>query len=505
MDNHIVEHAGSGGSDNLQGAPDWLRQRAAQAEQHPGQYPSGGSPESAAPAARTQPAAGIPWPPGFAGELAQLIYASSIRPVKEIAITAALGTLAGICGHNWITPTGAGLNLYVALLARSGVGKEAISEGINMVRNAARDKGSLSASDFFMFDQVASGPALVKNLENKTSVVHVEGELGHKVRFMATEKTGPFASLRTQWTLLYHKSGIRSVTAGTLYSNKDNDARMSGDRIAYSIIGDTTPGTFYEALNGRMMEDGFLSRFLIIECTSERPPENKNCVLPTDQFGVWASGLIFCAAQARAPLKVQFFDDAWAIREYFEQQCDAEVNRTNDEAIRQIWTRAGLKVLRIACLLAVADNPMNPWATKEHVEWALDLVRRDLDLFLRRLDTGDIGTDDDARERKLVRIFRDFLTEPLKPSYKIPEEMRQNSIIPRSYIQIRIAKSPAFYNYLGKEGNTVLAINHTIQSCIDQGYLMEVDKAKVAEAYSYHGKSYRIIKLPDYAALARER
>jgi hypothetical protein len=139
------------------------------------------------------------------------------------------------------------------------------------------------------------------------------------------------------------------------------------------------------------------------------------------------------------------------------------------------------------------------------MNWALDLVRRNILLMGRRLDTGDIGTDDDARERKLVRIFRDFLTEPLKPSYKIPEEMRQNSIIPRSYIQIRIAKSPAFYNYLGKEGNTVLAINHTIQSCIDQGYLMEVDKAKVAEAYSYHGKSYRIIKLPDYAALARER
>lgn len=61
-------------------------------------------------------------------------------------------------------------------------------------------------------------------------------------------------------------------------------------------------------------------------------------------------------------------------------------------------------------------------------------------------------------------------------SYKIPEEVRQNSIIPRSYIQIRVAKSPAFYSYLGKEGNTVLAIDHAIQSCINQGYLMEVDK-----------------------------
>jgi hypothetical protein len=32
---------------------------------------------------------------------------------------------------------------------------------------------------------------------------------------------------------------------------------------------------------------------------------------------------------------------------------------------------------------------------------------------------------------------------------------------------------------------------------------MEVDKLKVAEAYNYHGRAYRILRLPDYAALAK--
>lgn len=503
MDKHTVGQPSPVIQDEMPGAPDWLRQAAARVAQHPSQYPSDDTPAIAAPAARTRPAAGIPWPPGYMGRLAQLFHESSIRPVKEVSITTALGVMAGICGHNWTTPTGAGLNLYIALVARSAIGKEAMSEGVNMVMNAALNQGSMSARDFFMFEEMASGPALVKNLKDKTSVLLVEGEFGHKVKFMSIDKSGPFATLRGQLTKLYSKSGVMSAAGGIAYSNRDNDVKLSGGRVAFSLVGDTTPGTFYEALSSSMMADGFLSRFLIIEYDGDRPPENENRIWPDSSFAGWASGLIFSAAQARPPMPVDWSSESWEMRKAFERECDQEVNSTDDESRRQLWSRAGLKVMKIACLLAVADNYAAPQVSVEHMNWALDLVRRNILLMGRRLDTGDIGTDDDARERKLVRIFRDFLTEPLKPSYKIPEAMRENGIIPRSYIQIRVAKSPAFYNYLGKEGNTVLAIDHTVQSCVNQGYLMEVDKLKVAEAYNYHGRAYRILRLPDYAALAK--
>jgi hypothetical protein len=184
-----------------------------------------------------------------------------------------------------------------------------------------------------------------------------------------------------------------------------------------------------------------------------------------------------------------------------EQECDKEINSTDDESRRQMWNRAALKVLRIAGLLAVADNWINPCVTKEHLDWALDVIRRDIQIMSRRLDTGDVGTGDTARERKLMSLLRDYLANPLAASYKVPEEMRQNSIVPRSYLQIRTARVASYYNHRAGQN---AALDLAIQSAVNNGYLMEVDKAKVAEAYNYHGKAYRVIKLPDYAAQAKK-
>jgi len=100
-----------------------------------------------------------------------------------------------------------------------------------------------------------------------------------------------------------------------------------------------------------------------------------------------------------------------------------------------------------------------------------------------------------------MSLLRDYLANPLAASYKVPEDMRQNSIVPRSYLQIRTARVASFYNHRSGQ-NTALDL--AVQSAVNNGYLMEVDKAKVAEAYNYHGKAYRIIKLPDYAAQAKK-
>lgn len=115
-------------------------------------------------------------------------------------------------------------------------------------------------------------------------------------------------------------------------------------------------------------------------------------------------------------------------------------------------------------------------------------------MFQSRQRSGDIGTDDHARFMKMVAILRQYLTTPVPTSYKVPESMRENSIIPHSYIQIRIGKNLACFNTY-RQGQK-MAIDHTIRSLMDGGYLMEVEKSKVAEAYNYHGRAYRIVRLP---------
>lgn len=450
---------------------------------------------------RTAGESGLPWPPGFLGKIAEFIYQSAPRPVKEVAIVAALGLVAGITGKAWHIPQ-SGLNLYVILIARSAIGKEAMHSGISTIISAcARDNPMFHR--FVDFTEYASGPALIKACVANPSFVNVSGEWGRKLKRLAQEdgRDGPLQTLRTQMTNLYQKSGPQSIVGGIGYSSTDNNvASVAG--VSYSMIGETTPGTFYEALTESMMEDGFLSRFLVVEYDGQRPPSNEHPVKTPDDW--LKSALNNMATQADLMIAkdhsepVNRTEEAALVLKEFELECDKEINTArDDESKRQMWNRAALKVLRLSALLAVADNWLTPCITVEYVRWAQDLVRRDIAIMRKRLEGGDVGSGDSSRERKLVSVMRDYLSKPISPGYKIPDTMRQNSIVPRSFLQTRITRAAAFYNH--KLGPNKALID-TVGAMIANGYLMEVQQDKVIEAYNYHGKSYRILRLPDYGA-----
>lgn len=444
---------------------------------------------------------GLGWPPGFVGALAGYIYRSAPRPVKEVAIVAALGWIAGVCGKMWNIP-GSGLNIYLILVARSAVGKEAMHSGLSSLTGKLCEAVP-SAGEFVDFTDFASGPALVKACANNASFVNVAGEWGRKLRRIAqdSERDGPMQQLRTVMTNLYQKSGPAAIVGGLTYSNKENNiASVSG--VAYSMIGETTPGTFYDSLTETMMEDGFLSRFTIVEYTGERPPANHSPQTVPDQPLV--DRCIDLVIQSKTlmqnkshPVGVSRDEEAAAMMIAFDKECDAEINKTTDESWRQMWNRASLKMMRIAALLAVGDNSLQPCITAEHCKWALDLIRRDITIMKRRVESGDVGTGDGVRERKLVMLIKEYFDNPIGLGYKIPAGLREAGIIPRSFLQIRTSRLSAFTTH--RNGSTK-ALDEALRSLCDSGHLMEVDKTKLFDAYGTSGKAYRPLSLPDYGA-----
>lgn len=440
------------------------------------------------------PTNGLPWPPGFIGSLASFIYASSPRPVREVSIVAALGFIAGICGRTWLLPQ-SGLNLYVILVARSAVGKEAMHSGISILLNKLLQSMPL-ASAFIDFSDFASGPALQKAVAANPCFLNISGEWGRKLRRLASDdgRDGPMQQLRTVMTNLYQKSGPTSIVGGITYSNKEgNIGSVNG--VSYSMIGETTPDTYYQSLTESMMADGFLSRFTVIEYDGPRPPRNDAQVLEPDaplvehlRSLVAYSGDLQNRPAAR--VYVQRDEQAAALLNAFDLECDAEINATLDESWRQMWNRAHLKVLRVSALLAVADNPANPWMTAPYVEWALDVVRRDIAMMQRKMRSGDIGTDDHAREKKLMAVVEEFLSAPPSAGYNVPEAVWKGGIVPRKVLQIRTARINAFSTHrLGATG----VLDLTLRSLIDSGYLVEMDKGKLMADYGLSGKHYRIL------------
>ena len=106
---------------------------------------------------------------------------------------------------------------------------------------------------------------------------------------------------------------------------------------------------------------------------------------------------------------------------------------------------------------------------------------------------GDIGVDDDARERKLIAFMADYTVKAPPASYKIPAGMREHYIVPRTYLQVRARSLPAFTNH---KWGAKRALEDAIASCIANGYIMNVKGDKLIEQFTYFGQAYRILNLP---------
>ncbi|MEI2790470.1 MAG: DUF3987 domain-containing protein [Steroidobacteraceae bacterium] len=438
----------------------------------------------------------LDWPPGMAGEIAQYIYDSAPRPVKEVAIVASLGLLAGVCGKAWNIP-GSGLNGYFILVARSAIGKEQMHTGLSTL---VRLVPSLSA--FVDFTEFASGPALTKACADTPSFVNVLGEWGRKLRKMAKDdgRDSATASLRTVMTNLYQKSGSNSVMGGLGYSDRDKNIE-SVMGVAYSMIGETTPSTFYEALTTSMMEDGFISRFTVVEYTGQRPRLNENpqpapadLLVKLKSLVEWANYGLTNLRRGWPAMPVETDDDAHEIFGSFEDVCDTHINSSDDESYRQMWNRAALKVKRISALLAIGTWPVKPIISLDHATWALTLVRRDIAMYVKREQAGDIGdaNDDQKRRQKLFAFLRKYIRgEPPKDaSLKM---LHENGVVPHRSIIQGLSNQAAFTSHkLGQNE----ALKATIRDLVDGGYLREAPKDELIKLCGYHGRAYRMLELP---------
>ena len=438
---------------------------------------------------------GVPWPPGRLGAIAKWMHSFAPRPVKEVAIVSALGFFAGITGRAFHI-SNSGLNIYVVLVGRSGVGKEALHSGISKLLHTML-AAEPTISGFVDFADYASGPALVKSLSNRSSFCNVAGEWGRKLKKMSDDHNeGPMASLRTAMTNLYQKSSAGTIVGGIGYSDKEKDVKAVNG-VAYSMIGESTPETFYESLTNTMMQDGFMSRFIVMEYTGLRPPLNQHTTplpLADDLVGYLTQLTRQAGAAALSQgYPVSLSIEAQSMLDQFNVLCDQNINASADESWRQMWNRAHLKALKVSGLLAVADNCVMPVVTAEHAQWALELVNTDIRVIQHKISNGDVGDGDMVRERKLLSIMSDYLGTPIASGYLLPDEMRMSGIVARKFFQIKIQRVNSFLKH--RMGHA-FALDSTIKSLVDSGYLQEISKDKIPAVWGSCGKCYRILALP---------
>jgi hypothetical protein len=441
----------------------------------------------------------ISLPPGLMGEIAQFVYASSPRPVPEVSLAAAIGLMAGMCGRTY-NISGTGLNQYVLLLAMTGAGKEAMAEGIDKLMSEIKMQVPTS-TDFIGPSEISSGSALFKYLANSSqSFVSLLGEFGLRLKQLsAVNANGAEVSLRRMILDLYNKSGHNRMLAASAYSKKE-DSNSSVPAPAFSILGESTQERFYEVLNEDMISEGLLPRFLILDYKGKRVAnnENRSNVRPSITLIERLSSL---AAQCesinhsnpRRVINVQADEVASKFLYDFDKLADSKINTADKDVIRQLWNRAHIKLLKLAALVAVGENMIEPVINMQTVTWAAELVQNDIANLTARFEAGEIGgnTAELNQMKDMIRIIKDYATKDYSyvSKYKAIEVMHKDKAINHSYLSLRLDKMASFKN--DKMGST-FAIKRAADNLVDGGKLIKIASIEMSTKYNNSMKSYYI-------------
>lgn len=439
------------------------------------------------------------YPPGLMGDIAQFIYSSSTKPVFEVALAGAIGLMAGMCGRAY-NYSGTGLNQYVLLLAKTGRGKEGAAEGIDRLMSAIKMQVPTS-TNFIGPSEISSGSALFKYLGNQSqSFVSLLGEFGFKLQQLTSPRANSAEiTLKKMLLDLYNKSGAKRVLPASAYSKKE-DSTNAVASPAFSILAESTPHKVYKSLNEDMITDGFLPRFLLIEYHGIRVPNNPNHNLVPIPF-ILIERLASLAAQCetinhsnpRRVVDVQATAEAAKALEDIELYATSVINSDRNEVISELWNRASVKLFKLAALVAVGENMLEPIITINNVNWAMTLIERDINTIIEKFESGEIGenTNELQQKNEIIRIAREYAEKGFDyvSKYKANAKMHHDKVISHTYLSLRLTRMAAFRT--DRIGG-LNALKRTIQLLVDNGKLVLVSGPEVIKKYSTTEKAYYI-------------
>lgn len=429
-------------------------------------------------------------PPGLLGDIANFIYDAAPRPVKEIALAASIGLMAGICGRAY-NVSNTGLNQYVLLLAKTGVGKEGAKSGIDKLIRKIKPQVA-GITEFLGPGDISSGPAIIRYIVKHQCFVSIVGEFGYFLEGMhPLTANSAQLSLKRKLLALYNQSGFTDILDQSVYADDKNNIG-SVRAPAFSILGESTPETFYRNIDESMINDGLLPRFLAIEYLGPRPPNNENASLAEaspdllKKLGDLAAQCLAIAEHNRV-INVDFKTLAGAEQNAYQFEIDRHINSSDQVITRELWNRAWMKTMKVASLIAIGENMYNPVISVEAFTWAKNLVERDIFNVLSKFETGKAGKESGELNQinELVNAISNYVKRSyaLIKGYGVLEDMHRDGVIPHSYIQRKLSAQNAFkYDKMGSK----FAIERTLNSLKDEGSIREM---RATDLYMRYNKT----------------
>lgn len=404
-------------------------------------------------------------PEGLVGRLSTWFYAQALYPMEELAIVAALGVMAGICGRQYQLQA-QGLNLYVMLLAGTGSGKDVLSQGTSRLFQAVCEPANtlvipgqsapmgFDAARSFQGPQALTGRGLLRHFAKSTtlSCVSVVPEFSQTMSQMADPRAHSGLREFQQALLdLYNKSAAGASFLGSMNAEKEKDIAAL-QSPAYTIVCEGTPERFWRAMTEHMVTDGLMSRFIVIEREGYDMPEQgdhfQSVAVPThikDEISTLCETVLKMKQNNDTRIEVKYTPEAQEYQTTLRRWYRQRGTSGTQEVHRVLWLRAHQNLTRIAALLAIGCDRVSPTVTVDQLDWANKIVYRQVTLVVGKFRKGEIGTVDNSEneQEKTCRIIIDrwIKLNPDSLKDKREQDARMAGLVPLSYILQRA------YNY----------------------------------------------------------
>lgn len=324
--------------------------------------------------------------PGVLGAVVDLYNRTAPKPQPQFAVQAALALGAAVLGRRYKTTRENWPTLYLVNIGKSASGKEHPRTVIEAILDAAQLGQLIGPSGY------TSDGAVFSALFHQPSHLSIIDELGDLLGNAKAQgnfhKRQALTMLMQAWGLLHGSLRPQGYsTMGLKAAQRAEAAARVVHRPALSMLGMTTPRTFYNSLTEQSLEGGFLNRLLIVESHIGRQLSRVADPLEVpDSIIEWCraaragaqgniSGLDLAADQIPVPRVIEFTPEARAAFHQYEAACLAAQNALEVEGLAELEGRSTEKALRIALILAVSDNVAIPFVRVEHAAWAIAYVQ----------------------------------------------------------------------------------------------------------------------------------
>jgi hypothetical protein len=154
-------------------------------------------------------------------------------------------------------------------------------------------------------------------------------------------------------------------------------------------------------------------------------------------------------------------------------------------AKKEVINRAGLKALRIACVLAVSADFHSPQVTMEHAEWAIRFVDAMDAAMLARFTSGEVGSGQTKQEAEIRKAAKAVvkMTVAERRSLGMNKEIAKIAdMVPLSVLKDLVVSSAAF---VADRSGAVTSFERCVDSMVRSGFFSKVKEDYAVDNFGH--------------------